>query len=405
MRIAFFAPSWPPGHVANGIVTYLSQLVPELRRLGHKVFVITPGKAADCDDPYTIDLQALAPTRTVWDRLRFRLAPEATQFNAMSSMIASVVTKLVEVEKVDVLEMEESFGWSYEVSRRKLLPVVVKLHGPWFLSGKANDDDTDHLNRRRQEWEGRAIQHAQFVTSPSVAVLQAVKSHYDVKLAASRVVPNPVKATTEEKRWNIETCNNERLLFVGRFDQAKGGDLILRAFAQLAMSNPWLKLTFVGPDRGIKRPDGKILSFDKFVRSRFPDACRSRIEFYGQMTHSDVMSLRTRHFSTIVASPYETFPYAVLEAMSLGCPVVATAVGGIPEIIKNLRNGLLVPSQNVEAVAAACQKLLDDRALAVRIGHQAWQDCREFYGSETIAKQTILVYQEAIDSFRFRSAA
>jgi glycosyltransferase involved in cell wall biosynthesis len=406
MRIALFAPSWPPGYLANGIVTYLSQLVPGLRRLGHEVFVLTPLKGTECDDPYTIDLQSFASTRTLWDRAKYRLAPETAKFNAASSAIACAVVRLVEEKKLDVLELEESFGLSYEISRLKLLPVVVRLHGPWFLNGRFNDPgETTPLNRRRQVREGRGIQHAHFVSAPSAEVLQAVKNHYRLKLTASRVISNPINAVVEAEAWNVSTCNNYTLLFVGRFDRRKGGDFVLRAFAELARSNPGLKLTFVGPDIGIKEVDGKVWFFEQFVRTNFPERCWSRIEFCGQKNHLDVMSLRAKHFVTIIASQYEIAPYSILEAMACGCPLVATAVGGIPELIKNERNGLLVPSQDVKAMTAACQKLLDDKALAGLIGRQAWQDCREFHGSENIAKQTIALYQEAIDTFRFSNAA
>jgi len=129
-----------------------------------------------------------------------------------------------------------------------------------------------------------------------------------------------------------------------------------------------------------------------------PEWCRSRVDFRSQLSRADVMSLRPTSFATIVASQHEIMPYSVLEAMSLGCPIVATAVGGIPELIKNQQNGLLVPSQDIEALASACAQLLDDRALAVRLGRQAWQDCRDLYSSARIANQTVDAYKEAIAS-------
>ena len=254
-------------------------------------------------------------------------------------------------------------------------------------------------HRRREELERNGIQEAQFVTSPSAEVLQAVKDHYGLNLTASRVIPNPLDAAVEAETWDVKTCN-DTLIFVGRFDRRKGGDLVLRVFAELAESYPELRLIFIGPDRGIIQADGKICNFEHFVRTSFPEWCRSRIKFYGQMTHSEVMSLRPKCFATIIASQYEIGPYSVLEAMSLGCPVVATAVGGIPEMIKDQRNGLLVPSQDVKAMIAACKKLLDDRALAARLGRQAWRDCRDIYGPDNIAKQTVAAYEEAIDKFK-----
>src|SRR5262249_35199161 len=185
-------------------------------------------------------------------------------------------------------------------------------------------------------------------------------------------------------------------------DRRKGGDLVLRVFAELAKSYPNLTLKFVGPDIGIKGADDTILSFEKYVRSHIPEQFRSRIEFHGRICHPDVMSLRTKCFATIITSQYEIAPYSVLEAMSFGCPLVATAVGGIPEIIKDQRNGILVPSQDEEAMTAACRKLLDDRALATRLGRQARIDCRNFYGSENIARRTIATYEKVIKRFQSR---
>jgi glycosyltransferase involved in cell wall biosynthesis len=403
MKVALYVPSWPPGFIANGIVTYASQLVPALRRLGHEVFVLTPRKETNDIDPYTIDLQALASAPTLWDRAMFRVVPERASYKAASSIIASAIRSLVQRHQLDVLEIEESFGWSFAISLLRLMPVIVRLHGPWFLNGRFNDpDDGIASNRRREEREGRGIQRADFVTAPSLEVLQAVKRHYGLTLTASRVIPNPLEAVAETEIWNVKTSSHDSLLFVGRFDSRKGGDVVLRMFSELAACYPKLTLKFVGPDRGIKVAKGKIWCFDDFIRNSIPEECRSRIEFRGRMDHSDLMCLRRKCFTTVVASQYEIMPYSVLEAMSLGCPLVATAVGGIPELIKDGRNGLLLPSQDVGAMARACQRLLDDKGLAARIGRQAWRDCRSFYAPEKIAEQTVEAYQEAIDTFKRR---
>src|SRR5262249_45868074 len=127
MKVALYVPSWPPGFAANGIVTYASQLVPALRRLGHEVFVLTSRKEQNNDDPYTIDLRALAPAPTLWDRAMFRVAPDTASYKAAASVITSAIRSLVERHRLDVFEIEESFGWSFAISRLRLLPVVVRL--------------------------------------------------------------------------------------------------------------------------------------------------------------------------------------------------------------------------------------------------------------------------------------
>lgn len=279
---------------------------------------------------------------------------------------------------------------------------MIKLHGPWFLTGKFElSERWVALSRHREKWEGRGIKHAQVVTAPSAAVLQAVKDHYGFHKIASRVVANPIKPASEVETWDSKTCS-ESLLFVGRFDTLKGGDLVLLAFSELAQSYPRLRLIFVGPDKGIKGADGTVANFDKFVRTYVPEGCRSRIEYLGQLNHSDVTSLRHKSYATIVASRQEAFPYSVLEAMSFGCPVVATAVGGITELICDQRSGLLVPNEDVRSIIVACRMLLDNPLFAAQLGRQAWKDCGDFYRPEYIAEQTVAAYRDAICSFKLR---
>jgi glycosyltransferase involved in cell wall biosynthesis len=393
MKIALYVPSWPPGLAANGIVTYASYLVPALRQLGHEVFVLTYGAGSEAD-AYTIDLKRFTPTPNLLDRAMSKLAPKAANTRLIPSAIAGAILELVVNHRIDVFEIEESFGWSFAVSRLGLVPVVVRLHGPCFLMGRF---DQPH-NRKKIKQEGRGIRYADYVTACSADTLNAVKSYYDLRLHKSRVIPNPINAAPEAEIWQANTCNKDNLLYVGRFDKVKGGDLVLLAFRQLATWFPRLTLTFIGRDRGIETAKGKKLFFHEFVRENIPEWVRSRINFREQMRHAEVMSLRTQHFITIVASRYEPQGYVMMEAMSRGCPLVATAVGGIPEFIKDQHNGLLVPPDDPDAMAAACKTLLDDAAFAAQIGRRAWLDCRHLYKPDATADLVISIYNDVINS-------
>ena len=252
--------------------------------------------------------------------------------------------------------------------------------------------------------EGHAIERADCITSPSVSVLEAVKGHYGFKLPASCMIPNPITPAESRGLWDIDRCDPQSLLFVGQFSSRKGGDYVLRAFARIVLSLPGVRLTFVGPDNGVKI-NGSVVHFWDFVRSNIPPEHRVRIEFCGPKSNSDIMSMRLRHSVTIVASQYEIAPYAILEAFSLGCPLVATAVGGIPEIVKDHENGLIVESHDVKAMAEACQRLTMDRDLARTLSRRAWKMCRDLYDPERIAKRTVAVYEEAVGRFKSKLSA
>src|SRR4029077_13753388 len=138
---------------------------------------------------------------------------------------------------------------------------VVRLHGPWFLTGRLGDPANELPEyRRRAHFECLGIQHAHFVTATSTEILQMVRKHYGLELARSRIIPNPIDAAPEAKTWFAENRSRDDFLFVGRFDVVKGGDLALRAFAELAAADPNVKLTFAGPDRGIRDASGRTLN-------------------------------------------------------------------------------------------------------------------------------------------------
>jgi glycosyltransferase involved in cell wall biosynthesis len=377
MKIGLFVPSWPPGFDANGIVSYAANIVPALRRIGHEVFVLTPNSAMR--DPYTVELTR--PTnQAVWKRLRSRLSPRPKY-----ESLVLAVRRLVEAEKIHVFEMEESFGWSSAISELNIVPVVVRLHGPWFLNKTFSDD-------ARESAELAAIRAATFISSPSRSVLNSVVDRSGI-LSHASVVYNPIDPPLE--RWNMEQCNKDSILFVGRFDEIKGGDLVLRAFDALAKKNPKLRLTFVGKDIGINGQQAAEYAKDHLS----PDAL-SRLTFRGQLSPLQIAQLRLNHFMTLSASRFEVFGYTVLEALASGCPLVAPNVGGIPEMVISGRNGILFEPGNAESLSLACQILLDNRALATQLGSSGREACESIFGTGRAARHTEELYRQAIEKFQ-----
>jgi glycosyltransferase involved in cell wall biosynthesis len=398
MKIAIYVPSWPAGSVANGIVTYASHLVPALRELGHEVFILTPNCIGECDR-FTIDLRTISFSQPLLSRIKSRIFPHQYILEVPSIRIAAAVQALRNEHQIDVFEMEESFGWSAAVARLNAVPLVVRLHGPAFLTARFGNIGHAARYAQKVRREGIGIEAATLVTSPSQVALTEVKRHYNIKLENSRVIPNPSGGSANTTIWHLDQSDPNRILYVGRFDKLKGGDLVLRAFGQLAEQYPNLRLTFVGPDDGIQDEQGRKYSFQQFVRQHLPISASSRIDYLGKVSHAEVMSLRPDHLFTIVASRFEMFPYAILEAMSVGSPVVAANVGGVPELISHGRNGLLFASQNVAELREACRSLLDDPSLAQALGSQGKIDCMTSFNSHRIATETANAYQAAVDIF------
>lgn len=392
MKVAIYVPSWPAGDVANGIVTYAKYLIPALRQLGHEVFVLSrdPLQA----DGHTIDISRFRSWRTTWYRLLFKVLPDRANHGLTAEMLRLAVTQLVQDHGVQLLEIEESFGWGRELVGACGVPVIVRLHGPWFL----NKRSLTRADAKRELREGKGIRAAQALSSPSSSILDAVASQYGIPLANAVCIPNPIDCVPDQEAWGGHFCLPDSILFVGRFDAIKGGDLIVQAFANLARRNPNLSLTFVGTDYGIVQNDGSRVLFEQYARRYVPDDLRTRLRFLGPVPHAEVSALRKKHFLTICASRSEVFPYSVLEAMAYGCPIVATDVGGIPEMIASHRNGILCRSGQLQEIISAIQMLLDDKDMAAKLGKQARLDCNNNFNSTVVAEQVSLFYRSAVDA-------
>jgi glycosyltransferase involved in cell wall biosynthesis len=302
-----------------------------------------------------------------------------------------------------VLQVEDSFGLAGFVARRCPLPVVTRLHGPWFLVGKALGVREDGIFRRRVADERRALSHAAGVTAPSHDVLARVRSCYGLALSNAAVIPNPVARVDATRRWRADTCERGRILFVGRFDRAKGADLILAAFAQLLLTHPDLHLTFVGPDSGFFDRDGRRWHSRDFIERIVPrPSDHQRIEYLGLQTPAQITALRRKAQMTVVCSRYETFGNVAAEAMAAGCPLIATAVGGLREIVQDGRNGLVCQPDDPEDLACKMVLLLRNPELGARLGKQATHDAEERYAPEVIARQMLDYYRAVLARVRTR---
>jgi glycosyltransferase involved in cell wall biosynthesis len=94
---------------------------------------------------------------------------------------------------------------------------------------------------------------------------------------------------------------------------------------------------------------------------------------------------------------YEHHPFAVLEALATGLPVVTTPVGGIPETIKTGRNGLLVEPFHSKRFSEAILQLLDDPAKAAEMGREARQTVEAHLDWRIVVKDAMKVYDDALN--------
>ena len=168
------------------------------------------------------------------------------------SMVGTLRRAIAERD-IQLVEVEESFGMATWLQRALSIPVCVRLHGPWFLNGPAVGVPEDVAFRHRVSAEGRAIADAVALTSSSLDVLERTRAFYGLALEQAEVIHPPTTPVPAADRWRSEGCDPKQILFIGRFDRHKGGDLIIEAFGRVLHAVPDARLCFVGARPGVRR--------------------------------------------------------------------------------------------------------------------------------------------------------
>jgi glycosyltransferase involved in cell wall biosynthesis len=392
MHVAFYSPAWPLKRHPNGVVTYVHWMREELRRLGHRVSVFTALLDGAEADVYAVE-GALGQRVRSW--LRLGGDPTERKMLEWGRLLAATVLSVHRRMPIDVFEMEESFGWVADVQAASSIPTVVKLHGPAFLSLVEEELETP-LARAKIEREGRALMRMACVTSPAKHTLDETIARYGLAPVVARHIDNPLSLPPSAPQWALDGCDRKRLLFVGRFDKRKGGDLVLRAFDALASTDPSLQLTFVGPDGGVVNSHGQRVYFNDARAITCVESTRSRIDYRGGLDPEDIYPLRAEAYLTILASRWENQSYAALEAMAQGCPLVSSDAGGQREFVVDGSTGSLAKAGNEDDLRQRIAALLLDPQGAAELGRRARDHVLALHSPSAVVAQTLQVYEAAI---------
>jgi len=180
-----------------------------------------------------------------------------------------------------------------------------------------------------------------------------------------RVIPNGVTAERFSPVTGVRPVRT--IVTVANLRPEKAHEILFEAAARLASSHPELSFVIAG--------DGPRASELRALADRL--GIGRRVEFLGHV--EDVPALLRRADAFVLPSRSEAFPNAAIEAMAAGLPVIASATGGLLDLIDHGRTGLLVPPGDPAALAGAIASLVADPARAARLGTAAREDAAERY--------------------------
>lgn len=242
-------------------------------------------------------------------------------------------------------------------------PPIIMLYGKFVYNQMDVNIAVSEYNRRRASLIYK-IPLDKIITIPS-----AVNSNF----------LNEVSLKEAESRSGYQV-----ILYVGRLAPRKGVHYLLQAMPRIIEYFPKARLVVVGA--------GPLEHYLRDLSRRLD--LQSSVLFLGYVSDERIRRLFAFADVVVVPSIFEGCPLVLLEAMAVGKPVVASAVQGIPEVVKHEFSGLLVKPGNVHDIEHAVVRLMEDKDFADYLGENARRTIMKGYSWEKIARRTMEVYEK-----------
>ncbi|MGH3134858.1 MAG: glycosyltransferase family 4 protein [Gaiellaceae bacterium] len=338
---------WPPD--VGGPASHAPEVAEFLRDRGHAIEVVTTAGAEPAERPY--------PVRWV-----DRRTPAGVRHARCVAMIRA------RAARADVVYATSMLGRASLGSLLAARPIVVKLVADeayerarrWRLFDGELDAFQDFPGGSRvrllRSARNKALVRVDHLVCPS-AYLASLAVGWGVPDERVTVLPNVAPALPrlpdrDEARARLR-IDGPALAFAGRITPQKALEVALDALARV--DGVSLLVAGDGPDL----PDVRRAASERGLDGR--------ARFLGPLRRDAVLTLFRAADASLLCSSWENYPHTVVEALAVGTPVIATAVGGVPELVRDEENGLLVPPGDAGALASAIRRLVSDPGLRERL--------------------------------------
>ncbi|WP_312432554.1 glycosyltransferase family 4 protein [Lacrimispora sp.] len=377
MNILILTPDYPP-NIHCGIGAHVYHLVNNLSGLCDQITVVVLRTHYITASEYVEEIQGnirIIQFKELEHNTKIYSKVERVIYNNLKALdsIPDILTGY-EYDLVHIHEVYPCIIYDH-IQRVLKLPAVSTIHA--MTSGA---DTIIDAFRRYLRISPRAV------ITVSNALKNACIQRYgaEVSFPEIQVISNGISMNK-----NVHCIDKEYIIvFCGRLVSVKGCDTLLKAFAELRKSSRFsqffLHIIGEGEEKGNLQSLVKQLQID------------SHVIFEGHLHNEKVREIMGRARFLVMPSLYEGCPITVLEAMAEGTCVICTDVGGLPELVVDGYNGLIVPVNDVLSLKNKMEYLLESETICEDLSKNAFETAKK-YQWEEIAIQVFNIYQKAIN--------
>ncbi len=391
MNICFVSPEYYP--ISGGTGAYVYYLSHELLKLGNTVHVVTRSSEKSSEPIVEGNVTYLS---CAGNPLR--------KFIGFARSTSKRLTDLNKISPFDVVHANLPLVPNFAIPEELEARLVCTVHSTWkgeaeaikkegFRKVNVNEKFMLEFNTFLRSSEKKLMKRADVLIAVSQYTKKELTEFYSMSEEKIHVIYNgvdvekfkPPKRSKADLRRELELSPTRKMiLFVGRLYSRKGLPTLIQAAHTVVKDFP--DAQFVISGGGFKQNEEKLR---KLARQQ---GIEDNVAFIGYFPDDKLPSLYAAADIFVLPALYENFPFAILEAMSTGLPVISTRVGGIPELIIDKQTGLLTDAGNHEQLTEAIAKLLQDSSFAEKLGRGARQLVEEKFAWPLVTKQLVDVY-------------
>jgi len=398
MNICMFAKGLPV-HITGGMEIHVKELAEGLVRRGHKVTIITTRHPKGIEKEETnLKIYYVGDKPLKYTTKEFR------------EESVKLFLKLNEKENFDLVHSQSGAGVWYALKCKKIAPLIITFHGIALNEAKSlrntgligwgkgmyilvRDFINYHVFNHKLFFE-----RADKIIAVSNELAEDIKRQYKVPEGKLIVIPNGIDISkfkpmpVDDLREKLGLADEKVIVSVGAISKQKGFHLLLKILPDILREYKNMRLIIVGT--------GPYLQKLKDMAVKL--GIENHVIFAGRVSDEELP--KYYNLADVFAFPtlrMEGLPLVVPEAMACEKPVIASRIGGIPTVIENNKDGILIEPGNLKELKERIMEVLRDEELAKKLGKNARKKVVERFSLDRMVEDTIKVYKEVLGCWEY----
>ncbi len=378
--------------ISGGTGAYVYYLSRQLQKLGNNVHIITRHKANSTE---TVDGVNVTYIKSEGNPM--------TKYWGFARTTYKKIKELNQKAAFDIIHANLPLVSNLAIPKGAANTLISTVHSTWKGEAEAikheglrklntNEKFMLEFNYLLKSSEKKLMNRSDALIGVSAYTREELTEFYNIEEEKIHVIYNgvdvekfkPNKDKTHLRRELQLEEEGKMILFVGRLYRRKGLETLLQSVPKVI--ERFRDAKFVISGEGFKENKEKLLKLAKKLD------IENHVLFAGYFPDERLPDLYAASDIFVLPALYENFPFAILEAQATGLPVISTKVGGIPEIITNNQNGLLVEPANAEQLTEATLTLLENQKMAAELGRNGRKLVEAKFGWQLVTRQLVDLY-------------